>query len=109
MGKVSGGKLVVKEVLAELAEEVEGVAADTIAISLMLLLAESATYKTPPLELKATPLGSWNEALAPKPSAFAADPLPARVDTSPPGVTWRMRLLENSATMTLPLPSTATP
>ena len=74
----------------------------------MRWLPESATM-TLPLLSTATPLGELNEAPAPVPSANVADPLPASVVTTPPGVTLRMRSLPQSATLTLPLLSTATP
>ena len=64
---------------------------------------------TLPLLSTATPAGEANEALAPVPSPNAYDPFPASVDTTPPGVTLRMRWLYRSATMTLPLLSKATP
>jgi hypothetical protein len=64
---------------------------------------------TLPLLSTATPEGRLNEAPAPVPSANVADPLPASVVTTPPGATLRMRWLSQSATMTLPLLSTATP
>jgi hypothetical protein len=64
---------------------------------------------TLPLLSTATPAGQLNEAPAPVPSANVADPLPASVVTTPPGVSLRMRWLFLSATMTLPLLSTATP
>ena len=76
--------------------------------TLMRLLEKSATT-TLPLLSTATPVGDRNEAPAPTPSANAYDPFPASVVTTPPGVTLRMRLLLWSATMTLPLLSTATP
>jgi len=62
-----------------------------------------------PLLSTATPTGLLNEAPAPVPSANVRVPFPASVVTTPPGVTLRMRLLYVSATMTLPLLSTATP
>jgi hypothetical protein len=74
----------------------------------MRLLPQSATI-TLPLLSTATPQGVMNEAPVPVPSANANDPFPASVVTTPPGVTLRMRLLRESATMTLPLLSTATP
>jgi hypothetical protein len=64
---------------------------------------------TLPLLSTATPVGFLNEAPAPVPSANVFDPLPASVVTTPPDVTLRMRLLLLSATITLPLLSTATP
>ena len=73
----------------------------------MRLLFVSATMILP-LRSRATPEGLENEALIPAPSAYAKEPLPAIVDTAPPGVTLRMRLLSRSATMTLPLKSKAT-
>jgi hypothetical protein len=63
----------------------------------MRWLYESATY-TVPLESTATPSGESKEALVPKPSANAADPLPAKVVTTPPGVTLRTLWLPWSAT-----------
>ena len=86
-----------------------GEEAPTEQVSLrMRWLLWSATM-TLPLLSTATPEGYENEAPAPVPSANAYDPLPASVVTTPPGVTLRMRLLYVSATMTLPLLSTATP
>ena len=73
----------------------------------MRLLFVSATIMLP-LRSRATPEGEENEALIPAPSAYAYEPLPASVDTAPPGVTLRMRLLSRSATTTLPLRSKAT-
>ncbi len=70
-----------------------GEEAPTEQVSLrMRWLSESATM-TLPLLSTATPLGLLNEAPAPTPSANEADPLPASVVTTPPGVTLRMRLL----------------
>jgi hypothetical protein len=68
----------------------------------------SATNKVPP-EPTATPEGEKKEAPVPVPSANAGDPLPASVLTTPPGVTARTRLLNVSATNTVPLASMATP
>ena len=58
----------------------------------MRLLFVSATIMLP-LRSRATPEGEENEALIPAPSAYAYEPLPASVDTAPPGVTLRMRWL----------------
>ena len=65
--------------------------------------------KTLPLESTATPRGRQNEAAVPAPSANAPGPPPASVLTTPPGVTFLMRLLNMSATKILPPESTATP
>ena len=63
-----------------------------------------------PLGSTATPEGPLNKAPVPVPSANPPfHPLPASVDTTPPGVTLRMRWLSRSATKTLPLRSKATP
>jgi hypothetical protein len=62
-----------------------------------------------PLASTATPLGLKNAAPVPLPSANAFVLLPARVVTTPPGDTLRMRLFAESATITLPLASMATP
>ena len=56
------------------------------------LLPESPTIALP-LASTAMPWGSLKEALAPAPLANAAAPLPASVDTTPAGVTRRMRWL----------------
>jgi hypothetical protein len=74
----------------------------------MRLLLESATI-TLPLASTATPEGLKNRALAPVASKNPAVDCPARVVTTPPGVTLRMRWFWVSATITLPLASTATP
>ena len=66
----------------------------------MRLLAWSAT-KILLLASMSTLLGRENEAPAPVPSANAADPLPAKVVTTPPGVTLRTRWLSLSATKAL--------
>ncbi len=58
----------------------------------MRLFKKSATM-TLPLLSTATPVGRLNEAPVPTPLANAADPLPASVVTTPPGVTLRMRWL----------------
>ena len=78
------------------------------AILRMRLFPESP-MKTFPAVSTATPRGALKEAPVPVPSANAADPLPARVLTTPPGVTLRMRLLAESATNTLPMESVDTP
>src|SRR5262245_36714325 len=58
----------------------------------------------------AMPLGLLNRAVAPMPSALPFSPQrPARVVTTPLGVTLRMVQFSESATYTLPAPSTATP
>ena len=61
-----------------------------------------------PLRSRATLKGLLKDALVPEPSAYACEPLPASVDTAPPGVTLRMRLLDASATMMFPIRSKAT-
>ena len=71
------------------------------------LLDASATTISP-LALTATPVGQLNEAPVPAPSENPTT-LPASVLTTPPGVTLQMRLLPESATMTFPPASTATP
>ena len=55
------------------------------------------------------PVGVLNAAAAPVPFVNAATPEPARVVTTPAGVTLRILLLPESATKTLPEPSMATP
>ena len=55
-----------------------------------------------PAESTATPRGLLNRAAAPKPFADPAAAAPARVVTTPEGVTARMRWLFLSATMTSP-------
>ena len=56
----------------------------------MQLLLVSATYKCP-FKSNARPRGRLNDDVNPTPSANAADPLPASVFTTPPGVIFRMR------------------
>ena len=73
----------------------------------MRLLPESEIYMLP-LESTAMPLGLLKAAPVPAPSLNAAAPPPASVLTVPPGVTFRTRLLDVSATNTLPAASTAT-
>ena len=65
--------------------------------------------KTFPAVSTATPRGKLKAAFVPVPSANAADPLPAKVLTTPPGDTLRMRWLEESTTNTLPMESMDTP
>jgi hypothetical protein len=62
-----------------------------------------------PLLSTATPVGLLKEAPSPVPSANTSAPLPASVDTTPSGVTLRIRWFLESATKTLPTLSTATP
>src|ERR1035437_3983975 len=72
-------------------------------------LSESAT-KTLPALSTATPDGLENRAAVPEPSALPQFPaLPASVVTAPAEVTFRIVLLPESATKTLPTASTATP
>jgi hypothetical protein len=62
---------------------------------------------TPVLGKTATPRGEENFALEAGPSAKPAVPVPARVETTPPGyVMERMRWLPWSATMTAPVDRT---
>jgi hypothetical protein len=51
----------------------------------ILLLLRSATIKLP-RESKVRWWGQLKEAATPSPSAYVAAPLPAKVDTKPPGV-----------------------
>ena len=74
----------------------------------MRWLLVSATY-TFPAESTATPRGALNEATVLLPVANPADPLPANVVTTPPGVIFLMRWLLVSATYTFPAESKATP
>ena len=72
-------------------------------------LLESAT-KTLPAPSTATPWGPLKWAPAPVPSALPDKPaVPASVVTTPVAVIFRMVWLSESATKTLPAPSTATP
>ena len=86
-----------------------GEEAPTEQVSLRMRLLSMSATMTLPLLSTATPRGESNEAPVPVPSANVPVPLPASVVTTPPGVTLRMRWLYESATMTLPLLSTATP
>ncbi len=74
----------------------------------MRLLTLSA-IKMLPLASMATPTGQLKIAAVPVPSAKAPAPLPARVVTTPPGETFRTRLLPQSPTTTLPPASMPTP
>jgi hypothetical protein len=76
----------------------------------MMPLPVSATIMLP-LASTATPEGLLKEAAVPVvPSAYAAAPFPAIVDTNPLGAIRRIRWFAESATITFPLAaSTATP
>ena len=78
-------------------------------VNLRMRLLYQSAKKTLPMESTATPQGPHSDAPVPVPSANAAEPLPASVLTTPPGVTLRMRLFDESPTITLPLESKATP
>jgi hypothetical protein len=56
-----------------------------------------------------TPIGPLNCAVAPLPSLSPAKPSPAKVETTPWGVTLRIALLPVSATYRLPAASIARP
>jgi hypothetical protein len=76
----------------------------------MHLLPESATATLLLDGTTAIPAGPQNPALEPMPSAKEPLPLPASVETTPRGVTSRMRLFPVSATTKTPLEgSTAMP
>ncbi len=85
------------------------VATTPLGVTLRMRLLKMSATITLPLASTATPVGKLNEVFAPVPSANAYGPLPASVAVTPPCVTMRMRLFPESATITLPLASTATP
>lgn len=78
-------------------------------MTLILLLALSATYRVAPSLPSASPVGALNLAESPGPSRKAAEPSPAQVVTTVEGVSLRMRWLPVSAIQTFPEESTASP
>ena len=69
-----------------------GISVVTVIIFLMRLPPTSAIYKLPTASI-ASPEGFKKLAATPEPSAYAAVPLPAQVETLPDGEIFRMRLL----------------
>ena len=73
----------------------------------MRWLLPSTTMMWPVRGQTATPQGPSNVASEQGPSLLPGAPVPAKVETSPPAVTWRIRLLSRSATYRLPPASRA--